>query len=108
MGLCPAFQEFRILKNSNSPPTIAEEQTAVNGEKSVALSLIKRALEHSLEAMTRVDDDDEFDLIGLLQVYTFQEAGIPGANPGLVIRLTDGTEYQLQMIRCQYREHQSA
>jgi hypothetical protein len=63
------------------------------------VALIKRALEHTLENVTRVDDDDDLELLGLLEVCTFQEAEVWFANPGLIIRLTDGSEYQLHLVR---------
>ena len=49
------------------------------------------------------DDLDQFDLPddlgGIERVRTFEEAGVLTQNAGLVIELTDGSQWQVTIVR---------
>lgn len=50
------------------------------------------------DPMTQGYDEDEMCWENL-RINTFEEAGIMTYNKGLVIRLPDGTEYQLTIVQ---------
>ncbi len=53
--------------------------------------------EHLLEAMEADHGGMLADMI--CRIASFEEAGLLTSNEGLVIRLDDGTEYQLTVVR---------
>ena len=53
-----------------------------------------RALDENI-ALARVGEDED---IGLVAVQTFEQAGIRSPYHGLVVRMCDGSEYQLPIL----------
>lgn len=43
-------------------------------------------------------DNEEGDA-GLIEVATFEEAGLMTANKGLVVTMADGSEFQVQIVK---------
>jgi hypothetical protein len=54
-----------------------------------------RALDENIAAQARVGEDKD---IGLVAVQTFEQAGVRSAYHGLVVRMRDGSEYQLPIL----------
>ena len=46
-------------------------------------------------ALARVGEDED---IGLGDVQTFEQAGVPSPYHGLVVHMRDGSEYQLPIV----------
>ena len=43
--------------------------------------------------------NESFDPDGVRDAVTFDEAGVLSSNAGLVVRMDDGSEYQLTIVR---------
>ena len=59
----------------------------------------EETLQNGLAALIRGDADPEEMCLENLDVSTYDEAGILTYDKGLVIRLPDGSEYQLTIVR---------
>lgn len=46
-----------------------------------------------------LDVNESFDPDGVANVSTFEEAGVLTMNAGLVVRMDDGSEFQLTIVR---------
>ena len=46
-----------------------------------------------------VDLNDSFDPDAVHDVVTFEDAGVLTSNAGLVVRMDDGSEYQITVVR---------
>jgi hypothetical protein len=51
------------------------------------------------ESKIDLSDIDGEDTLGGCRVATFEECGVLTNNEGLVLRLADGTEFQLTVVR---------
>ena len=51
------------------------------------------------ELLREVLDESGNDAQAFRRIETFEEAGILTLNAGLVVELTDGTEYQITIVR---------
>ena len=47
------------------------------------------------------DNDEVAELLGVDTVYSFEENGLLSGNAGLVVRLDDGSEFQLTLVQSQ-------
>ena len=59
---------------------------------------LEESLRHALDeniALARVGEDED---IGLVAVQTFEQAGVRSPYHGLVVRMRDGSEYQLPIL----------
>ena len=45
------------------------------------------------------DLNESFDPDGIRDVVTFEDAGVLTSNAGLVVRMDDGCEYQITVVR---------
>lgn len=65
------------------------------------LQSVVKAMFDQAEAFDLLTDDvdDVADLIVGADVRTFEDAGILTNNKGLVVRLPDGSEFQLTIVR---------
>jgi hypothetical protein len=52
-----------------------------------------------LELLEEASEDSSSDFRELDRVRTFSDAGVMTRDAGLVLRLEDGTEYQLTIVR---------
>jgi len=59
----------------------------------------EETLQDGLAALIRGEADPDEICWENLSVETFEEAGVLTYNSGLVIRLPDGSEYQLTIVR---------
>ena len=46
-----------------------------------------------------LDVNESFDPDGIREVGTFEEAGVLTRDQGLVVRMDDGTEFQITIVR---------
>ncbi len=53
-----------------------------------------RTLDENI-ALARIGEDED---VGLVKVRTFEQAGMPSPYHGLVVRMRDGSEYQLPIV----------
>ena len=64
----------------------------------------EREFEHALmatisEASVDYKSDEALDIEQVRRVQTFEEAGILTRNRGLVVTMTDGTEFQITVVQ---------
>jgi len=60
---------------------------------------IADALREVLEAAEEITDEGLADLPDVARVDTFEDAGVLTRNVGLVLRLEDGSEFQITVVR---------
>lgn len=44
-------------------------------------------------------EDDEFEELDIDEVYTFEQAGVLTTDAGFVVKLSNGAEYQVTVVR---------
>ena len=59
----------------------------------------EETVQNGLVALIRSEADPEDLLWGDAQVETFEEAGVMTYNKGLVVRLPDGSEFQVTIVQ---------
>ena len=60
----------------------------------------EKKLQDLLQAMLR-DDLEVEPSYYITSVQTFEEAGVPGEDRGLVVTMADGSEFQITIVRSQ-------
>jgi hypothetical protein len=60
----------------------------------------EKKLQHLLQAILRDDLAVESPYY-ITSVRTFEEAGVPSEDRGLVVTMADGSEYQIMIVRSQ-------
>lgn len=63
------------------------------------MNFTEETLQNGLRDLIEGNYNDDDILWENMQVSTFEESGVMTYNKGLVIRLPDGTEYQLTIIQ---------
>ena len=58
-----------------------------------------QAIEDALRAADERAQDEDGDEETIRSIVTFADAGVLTSNSGLVVRLADGSEYQITVVR---------